>query len=72
MPRRAPTNTETTPPDGPAREPRDPIKRRDPTGVPDPQPIDDPPPSDPGKTTLGPLDLEIERLIKIVETPQRH
>ena len=59
---------ETTPPDGPPREPVDPIPRRDPTAVPDPKPIDDPRPSKPSKTALGPLDLEIERLIKLVET----
>jgi len=68
MPRKAQTGPETTPPDGPPREPVDPITRGDPTAIPDPKPIDDPRPSKPIKTTLGPVDLEIERLIRIVET----
>lgn len=61
-------NPETTPPDGPPREPVDPITRGDPTAIPDPKPIDDPRPSKPSKTTLGPLDLEVARLIKLVES----
>jgi hypothetical protein len=68
MARKAQRNPETTPPDGPPREPVDPITRGDPTAVPDPKPIDDPRPSQPSKTAEAPLDLEIERLIKIVET----
>jgi hypothetical protein len=71
MARTAARNPETTPPDGPPREPVDPIVRDDPTGIPDPKPIDDPRPSQPGKV-MGPLDLEIERLIRIVETPTRN
>jgi hypothetical protein len=59
---------ETAPPDGPPREPVDPITRGDPTATPDPKPIDDPRPSKPSKTAMSPLDLEIERLIRIVET----
>ena len=68
MARTAPRSPETTPPDGPLREPVDPITRGDPTAVPDPKPLDVPHPSNPSNPTLGPLDLEIERLIKIVET----
>jgi hypothetical protein len=68
MARRAPKNPETTPPDRPPRKPVDPITRGDPTAVPDPKPIDDPSPAEPSGATLRPLDLEIERLIKIVET----
>jgi hypothetical protein len=60
-------NAETTPPDGPPREPVDPITR-DPTAVPDPKPLDDPHPGKPSKTASGVLDREIERLIKIVES----
>jgi hypothetical protein len=62
MARTAHRDPETTPPDGPPREPVDP------TAVPDPKPIDDPRPGKPSKTAEGPLDREIERLIEIVET----
>jgi hypothetical protein len=64
---RSQSTPETAPPDGPPHEPVDPITRKDPTATPDPKPIDDPRPSKPSKTAMNPLDLEIERLIKIVE-----
>ena len=43
---------ETTPPDGPPREPVQPPTRGDPNPQPDPKPIDDPRPSKPRTTTL--------------------
>jgi hypothetical protein len=42
-------SNETTPPDGPPREPVDP-RTRDPNPLPDPKPIDDPRPGSPSKT----------------------
>jgi hypothetical protein len=44
----------------------EPIPREDPT-IPDPTPIDDPRPGKPGKTHMGAIDLEVERLIRLVE-----
>jgi hypothetical protein len=63
----SPRTPETTPPDGPPRDPVEPIPREDPT-IPDPTPIDDPQPGKPGKTHMGALDLEVERLIRLVES----
>jgi hypothetical protein len=42
------TTTETTPPDGPPREPVDP-RTRDPNPLPDPKPIDEPRPAPPNR-----------------------
>jgi hypothetical protein len=44
-------SNETTPPDGPPRDPVDPVPRGDPAvDVPNPKPIDDPRVPRPGKT----------------------
>lgn len=42
-------SNETTPPDGPPRDPVDPVPRGDPLDVPNPKPIDDPRPPKPRK-----------------------
>jgi hypothetical protein len=50
------TTTETTPPDGPPRDPVDP-RTRDPNPLPDPKPIDEPrpaPPTDPMHAACAP------------------
>ena len=72
-----------TAPDGPPREPVDIPPPRDPTLQPDPKPLDDPSllpdpkpldnprPSKPRKTMLvAPIDVEIERLIALLDATQ--